>query len=82
MTDYYIIEDSTDASFCRVAESTTTASSMVSFFTNSDLHTGTYSYTTVSVTDPQLMHLYCHAACIDKANFELDATLFGGVSGT
>ncbi len=82
MTDYYIIEDSTDASFCRVAESTAKATEMVNFFTNNDLYTGTYSYITVSVTDPQLEHMYCHAACIDKANFELDTALFGGVSGT
>ena len=79
MADFYVIGDSTDSSFCRIADTSAIATEMVSWLNNSPDHTGgIFSYATETVTDTQMITLYRHAAEVDLANFHLDIAQFGG----
>jgi len=79
MTDFYVIGDATDPSFCRIADTSAIATEMVSWLNNDPDHTGgIFSYVTETVTDTQLIILYRHAAQADLANFHHDIAQFGG----
>lgn len=79
MADFYVIGDANDSSFCRIADTSATATEMVSWLNSSPDHTGgIFSYATETVTDTQMIILYQHAADLDLANFHLDIAQFSG----
>ena len=79
--NFYVITTDADSMFCRIADTSGLADDMVDWFNDTPGYSGTYSHATVNVTDALTQHLYCHAASRDKASFEMDAAIFGGVSG-
>jgi len=66
--NFWVIEDASDASFCRIASTLKQANEIKDWFTNSTEYTGTYSHTEVTITDANMQKLYCFAADVCKGD--------------
>lgn len=64
--NFWIIENDSDSTFIRIAATEAKADEIRDWFNaNNTQYPGTYSHSTVNVTDTQLQNLYRHASIID-----------------